>query len=864
MTVRTTLLFAWMLLMWLYAPALAQRSNTTTTAPVYVDKQGILRWRSNNNEATFFGVNYTVPFAYGYRSHQVLGVNLEKAIDQDVYHMARLGFNAFRVHVWDTEISDSVGNLLENEHLRLFDYLVARLKERNIKVLVTPIAFWGPGYPEKDQPTAGFSSKYNKQQAVTEEQALLAQENYLKQFFKHVNPYTNLTYQDDPDVIAAEVNNEPNHTGPKARTTEYVNRMVNAIRSTGWTKPVFYNISESPKYADAVAKANVDGFSFQWYPTGLVANRTLKGNYLPHVAKYRIPFDTIPQFANRALMVYEFDAGDIMEPVMYPAMARSFREAGFQWATQFAYDPLATAHANTEYQTHYVNLAYTPSKAISLLIASRVFHKLPRKKAVGSHPADTLFDVFRLSHKQSLSEMNTANEFYYANSTQARPMQAERLQHIAGVGSSAVIQYAGTGAYFADKLESGIWRLEVMPDAIRIRDPYGKASPHREVTRIEWRSHLMQVNLPGLGTDFSITAINQGNKLSEIAQNGSFNIQPGTYLLTRKGKAKGRWSAQSRTGVLGLAEFVAPLSTHTEPFVYHEPYQEISAAKPFVLRGQVAGVHDSDNVSLVINNHAGVWKTIAMEKEGAANYVANLPTELLTSGLLNYRILVQKANGETYAFPGGHKGDPWAWDYVHNNTWQMFVASPQGHLELFNATNDRALTIYPNLWRSNERQLTASGRPGQLILKLATEQLPDEGVMGWQLYIKDKLAGRTAELGSFDKIVVRARTAGEQALPVKVGLITTDASAFTGKATLSSEFQDIVIPLAALQADEFMLLPRPYPGFHPFWFKPVKQGAFSLNQVEKLELRTVQQQPANGISAPTLLEVEAIWLEKVK
>src|SRR5690606_2539269 len=102
-----------------------------------------------------------------------------------------------------------------NEHLRLFDYLIAKLKERNIKILITPIAFWGPGYPEPDYKTGGFSSKYNKQQAVTEEVAFVAQERYLKQFFSHVNPYTKLSYQNDPDVIAAEVNNEPHHTGPK-------------------------------------------------------------------------------------------------------------------------------------------------------------------------------------------------------------------------------------------------------------------------------------------------------------------------------------------------------------------------------------------------------------------------------------------------------------------------------------------------------------------------------------------------------------------------------------------------------------------------------------------------------------------------
>jgi hypothetical protein len=136
----------------------AQSRERNRSIPVYVDKSGIMRWTGNNKEASFFGVNYTVPFAYGYRSHKVLGVDLETAIRQDVYHMARLGFDAFRVHVWDTEITDSTGNLLENEHLRLFDFLLAELKKRRIKILITPIAYWGSGYPEPDVKTAGFSS----------------------------------------------------------------------------------------------------------------------------------------------------------------------------------------------------------------------------------------------------------------------------------------------------------------------------------------------------------------------------------------------------------------------------------------------------------------------------------------------------------------------------------------------------------------------------------------------------------------------------------------------------------------------------------------------------------------------------------
>ena len=458
---------------------IAQHNSKTNL--VYVDKQGVLRWTKNNTEASFFGVNYTVPFAYSYRAHKALNIDLEKAIQQDVYHLARLGLDAFRVHVWDTEISDTSGNLIENDHLRLFDFLLAELKKRNIKTIITPIAFWGNGYPERDEMTPGFSRKYGKGRATSNDTAIIAQENYLQQFFKHVNPYTKLTYVNDPDVIAVELNNEPSHSGPKNGVTNYINRLAAAVRSTGWTKPLYYNISQSPYYADAVAKAAIDGVSFQWYPTGLVANQEVKGNFLPNVDHYTIPYDTIPEYRNKSRMVYEFDAADVLQSCMYPAIARSFREAGFQWATQFAYDPMALAYANTEYQTHYLNLAYTPSKAISILIASEVFHKIPRLKNYGSYPVDSVFDVFRVSYRNDLSEMNTDQKFYYSNTTQTKPVNSNKLTAIAGVGSSPLVQYDGSGAYFLDKIEDGVWRLEVMPDAIHIRDPFERASPKKKL-----------------------------------------------------------------------------------------------------------------------------------------------------------------------------------------------------------------------------------------------------------------------------------------------------------------------------------------------------------------------------------------------
>lgn len=538
-------------------PGFAQQKSTGQG--IYVDKKGIMRWHKDRSEATFFGVNYTVPFAYGYRSVQRSGISPEQAIREDVYHFSRLGLDAFRVHVWDVEISDSVGNLKNNEHLRLFDFLIAELKKRKIRTLITPIAFWGNGYPEKDEDRGGFSSKYGRQKALTEEGAIRAQERYLTQFFQHKNSYTGLTYQQDPDVIAAEINNEPQHSGAKELATHYINRMVKAMRGTGWTKPIFYNISESPKYAEAIVKADVQGHSFQWYPTGLVAGHTLEGNYLPNVAAYPIPFDTIPAFKNRAKMVYEFDAADVMASYMYPAMAKSFRAAGFQWATQFAYDPMSTARHNIEYQTHYLNAAFTPAKAISLLIASKAFHQLPRAKA---QSADTAFGDFRVSYAANLSEMNSAREFYYSNTTFSRPVATKQLEHVAGVGSSPLVQYQGTGAYWLDKLEEGVWRLEVMPDVVSLADPFARTHPDKTVRGIRWRTQDMQLALPDLGTVFAIKGLNAGNTFASTAAAGKFSIQPGTYLLSAAGILS-TLQADSKWGQISLGEFVAPKDTQS-------------------------------------------------------------------------------------------------------------------------------------------------------------------------------------------------------------------------------------------------------------------------------------------------------------
>jgi hypothetical protein len=861
------------------APARNVRANNL----VYVDKEGVLRWTKTNREAAFFGVNYTVPFAYSYRAHKALHEDLENAIRQDVYHMARLGLDAFRVHVWDTEISDSLGNLLENDHLRLFDFLLAELEKRNIKIIMTPIAFWGNGYPESDERTPGFSRVFGKGRATANDTAIRAQENYLRQLFRHVNTYTHRTYVEDPNVLAVELNNEPSHSGPKSGVTDYINRLAAAIRGVGWTKPLYYNISQSPYYADAVAKANIDGVSFQWYPTGLVAGAMQKGNFLPNVDRYVIPYDTIPAFRTKTRMVYEFETADVLQSDLYPAVARSFRAAGFQWATQFAYDPMALAYANTEYQTHYLNLAYTPSKAISLLIASEVFHTLPRSEGHGVYPNDTLFGAFHVSYREDLSEMNTNEKFYYTNNTGTKPLNSNALTNIAGVGSSPVVRYQGSGAYFLDKVREGVWRLEVMPDAVPLRDPFARPSPDREVVRVQWDNNPMQILLPDLGDAFTIKGLNDGNHFAAvsgaafsgaggISRPGSFTISPGTYLLVRASDANSAAPAGAAsksapesapgTPVIGLTEFAAPQPYDTGMFLHHEPFTEVSAGKSFTISADAAGI-DTGRLFVQIGRLGGRQSVmLPMVRKTATAFMVEVPADLVTPGELNYRIIMEK--GADYAvFPGDWKGDPFAWYNDHDETWKTFVAAEDGRLEIFDPTVDRDVWLYPGFRRNFQSTYITGEVPGRLSLKLAVTELSGDHTIGFQYGFTDRLRGRKQELPSFDQLIIRAKTGGAQPVRAKVTLTNADAFSYSAYITLTDTFQDIEVPLKDMAPDSAWIMPRPYPGFQPLWFQA--GGApppFTLADMEKIQVTIGGDLPASEFHKPLSLLVSSIWLQK--
>ena len=848
---------------------------------VVVDPDGVMRWAATRREVAQFGVNYTAPFAYSFRAHRRLGIPIEKAIDADVYHFARLGFDAYRVHVWDREISDPEGKLVVNEHVRALDYLLARLEERGIRIILTTMQFGDNGYPEGAAPADGFSLKYGKKGCLENRESWPLQVRYLTQFMEHVNPRTGRAYRSDPDILAFEICNEPGHWD-YALTVAYINTMAGAIRRAGCRKPILYNMSHGIPVFQAYLDAQVQGGTFQWYPSNLVAGHEQRGNFLPYVDDYPIPFAGNAQFKAKAKVFYEFDGADIGRSYLYPAMARSMRKAGAQFATQFAYDPLYLAAENTEYQTHYLNLAYAPQKALSMMVAGEAFRRVPLYRDYGEYPANTSFEQVRVSYREDLAELATHTKFLYTNRTSTKPPSPERLEHVAGYASSPVVDYPGQGAYFLDRLEPGVWRLEVMPDAVWIRDPFEKASPRKPVSIIAWNEWPMRIELPDLGADFDAAGLNDGNGFRGRARDATLGVRPGAYLLTRRG-ADAKWNREDRWGNIAIKEFVAPAASIDRTYVVHRPIVEAQAGASLRLTATVASPGPVEKVEIVaylpqaprVSDQrvppgarvqpggsppdARRLQTIAMSPTSGFEYSAEIPGALLRPGTLRYHIAVLGPAGAA-TFPSGLAGLPTDWDF-YGEPWSARIVPAGAPILLFDAAQDAAAVTADH--RAVGYDIVPSERPGTSAMEVLVGDLAiGEHDHSFRFFFRDRINGRAPDLHSATRLVLFGRSATAKPCPVQLALVNDDGIAYGGIVTLAPEFGACALAVSALRQVRSPNLPHGYPVFLHYWSSPGARVPLDMSRAESVLVSIGPGIPPGDYGDVHGVDVERIWLEQ--
>lgn len=880
----------------MYASALALMCNVAysnierQTFTINIDDNGLMRRSDTGQPTLYFGTNYTLPFAHAWRATGAMNLDRKIVADRDIYHFKRMGLNAFRLHLWDVELSDSVGNLLENEHLDLLDYTLAELGKEGIDIILTAQTNFGNGYPEKNIDTGAFSYDYDKCEIHENPTAQKIQERYLTTLMKHRNPYTGLTYGEDKSIIAVEINNEPCHSGTPKQVTNYINRMVKALHKGGFDRIVLYNVSHNSDVTEAYYDADIQGTTYQWYPDGLVAGHERKGNLLPYVDEYPVPWkERIKNYPKMAKVVYEFDPGDVLCSYLYPAMVRTFRKEGFQWATQFAYDPTPLAPYNTEYQTHYLNLLYTPSKAISMAVAARAMKEIEDGSDFGSFPQDTVFGNFRVSYLENLSEYNSPEVFIHTNNTHTSPKDIYSVRNIWGVGSSPVAEYSGTGAYFLDRYsvkdsETDVWRLEVLPDAVILRDPFEKPTPDKEVARLFFNSNDLTLHIPSLGTDFFATSV-ENPDMTKSASEGHIEIEPGVYLLGKDAEklrkiVKGEIALTDGSYALRddeLKRFAAE-GLHPDPeresvVLKHTPlpvFVRNTGLNPdsIVIDAEIYSDVPVEAVKIYPST-VSFWSKenpiTEMQPRGRRFYTAVLPADATGPESLDYNIVVFTADGKASTWSeksdksdGSVAGTPLDWDYDSRQFYSTRLVDYGTPVILMKATpHDPQLEIsmIPERWdyrlRYDEKDPL---KPGRYVVSL-----PDvKDLLTLRRYVGDELVGDT-RLKSVDNINILLSDYVPESVDMEVGIIGKNGITYTAPLN-SAEVKNsqtgkvYTIPISRLSQTATQIIPTPHPAFLPRIAPETTPEPLDISEIDFIEIRL------SGNSSP--VEIVSAWLSK--
>ncbi|HMV30711.1 MAG TPA: hypothetical protein PKA50_01215 [Gemmatimonadales bacterium] len=857
----------------LFAAALGLAGELAAQQPAtraaYIDRAGVMRWKDDRSEVALFGANYVIHTASDYRAAGHAGGDRKAMIDEDMAQFARMGWDGLRLTFWgDWESSDSLGNLLATDHLDLLDWLIARARARGIYMLFSPIQLYNAKWPDAlaDTTAPGFGRRYPRERMGTDPAAIAAQVTYLRQILNHVNPYTGVALKDEPAILFLELVNEPvHHPDDLEGSVRYINTLTDAVRSTGCRTPIFYNVSQDFRIGEAIRRSKAQGITFGWYPSALNAGYELPGNFLRAVDDF--PDMRRPELARLPRIVYEFDSPDLRTGTMYPAMARAFRAVGAQFAAMFAYDMQRTASRNLGWQTHYLSLAYTPRKAMSAIVAAEAMKRLPRGRDYGPYPGNARFGDFRVSAEENLGELVSTDAFLYAGTTRSTPPDPAALRRIAGYGSSPTVTYGGEGIYFLDRVRAGLWRLEVYPDAVPVRDPFELPRPDKVVTRAIRRPWPMTVHLPDLGPAFSVQSVLAGSPAPARAAEGRFIVTPGVYLLSASGPVDAA-TLPSHVGQVGMTEYHPPPEDTLPTVVTPLAPAALLAGREAELRARVVDPTPPDSARLFLRRTAGDWyHAYPMRPAGGYEYAASIPGAELRAGPYEYVITLYRAGAAT-TFPGHRAAQPWDWNFGAEGSWPLPVVDPGTPLTLFDPATDLgrlAFTRIGDAGRSGRFQVGLSPLTGGTVFHLP---LPVDR-SGWSpedytasLVIADRVSARGETIAAATRLRLRARGLGA-GQRLHLTLMEDDGTSWSAAVPLDSAWAELEVPLASLTVARGVLLPQGFPGEWNYWVGPAagRGGTGDRPRLERLERLQLSVRRADGMAAvPDAYGVEVEWV----
>jgi hypothetical protein len=450
-----------------------------------------------------------------------------------------------------------------------------------------------------------------------------------------------------------------------------------------------------------------------------------------------------------------------------------------------------------------------------------------------------------VSYEENLSEMVTPEAFLHAGPTRTAPPDRGRLRRIAGYGSSPVVAYDGEGVYFLDRVREGVWRLEVYPDAVPVDDPFEMPRRDKIVTRAIYRAWPMRIDLPDLGSSFSVEAVAAGNPGPSRAEGGRFTVRPGVYVVSARGLVD-RSTLPSTLGYLRFNEYYAPKPDPLPVRVEVRALPQHLVGRPVEIGARVVADTRPDSVILWIRpTGSGSFRRFPMEPVRAYEYRAAIPPDTLVEGAYEYVVSVRNGDSTT-TFPERIPRAPWDWDFHAETFWRTTLVRPDSPLRLLSPADDAsrlAFTRIGDAGRQGIFRVVPSALSGEPALRLTLPvnvggSSPEDYTVS--LVIKDLIATRGDQISRATGVRLKLRGIGPRQR-LHVTLMEQDGTSWSATLAPDSSWSERTIPLSELRIARGVKLPLGYPGTWNYWVGPAagrggRGDVIRLRDVERLQL----------------------------
>jgi len=442
----------------------------------------------------------------------------------------------------------------------------------------------GNGYVQ-----SSFMNKVNREDWIADENTVKCTENYIKQLLNRKNPYTGISYKDDPNIAVLELINEPgyysyenvsessnfntykswlkgNHKEDskesylefrKNMVLNYINGMHDLIRGTGAVQPVVWNCNWHKFYQDhedtfeAAAKSKAEVVSFCNYPGQNVVKHPYQKNpenllNFDFTSFYKDGYTKMewyawaltPAFMKKAKVVYEFETFYNQSAYLYPAMADFFRSMGVQMAAMWTY--CLPRYSQYHSGSHFLSLKCTPQKTASCIIAGEIFKSLPLYGQYNTDsPLEKITDKYAYSFRNNLSVFASGGKYFYSGDIiKWNPVvPGKKVQEIKGFGNSPLINYDGRGIYSL-KISKKTIQITIEPDAAWLTEPWLQPKSGEMVTSLDYNAtHPFELKLGKLRAGKCQVYRIEGNEKKKVTMQENklkFDASPGDYIVEIK------------------------------------------------------------------------------------------------------------------------------------------------------------------------------------------------------------------------------------------------------------------------------------------------------------------------------------------